>query len=125
MSRKKVLIVDDDVLLSRTIKDGLEASGPYDVHVVNNPLHAKRMALQLRPDIMILDVVMPGKDGGTVAAEMRDEPKLAHTPFLFLTSIIGKNEASAHGGVIGDETVLAKPISIDELTEQLERLLRD
>lgn len=120
---KKVLIVDDNVLLSQTLKDGLESADSYDVRVVNNPLFAKRVALQSRPDVMILDVVMPGKDGGTVAFEMREDPGLKAVPFLFLTSIVGKDEVDAHGGIIGDESVLAKPVSIDELVRHLDRLL--
>ena len=123
MSRVKVLIVDDDVRLSMVMKAGLESTGPYEVRVENNPRHARSVALEFRPDILILDVIMPEKDGGVVASEIRADPNLKDTPVIFVTSIVGKEEARAMGGHTGADPVLAKPITLADLTRQIQESL--
>jgi two-component system, OmpR family, response regulator len=123
MSKRKVLIVDDDEDLARTTKTLLENAGPYDVCVENNPKSALRTAQEFRPDIILLDVIMPDMDGGEVAEVIREDARLKKTPILFLTSIVGKGEAAAHEGLIGNEEVLAKPATTEELLEAIEKLL--
>ena len=124
MPKTRVLIVDDDVALSQTLKAGLEQSGVYQVRVENSSQKARRAALDFQPDILLLDVIMPDKDGGMVAAELREDPRLKNVPVVFLTSIVGKEEVGAMGGRTGEDPVLAKPVTIAELTARIEKTLR-
>ena len=124
MARIRVLIVDDNVTLSQTMKAGLEQTGEYEVCVVNDPKRARSAALDFRPAVMILDVIMPEKDGGTVAAELREDPALCDIPVIFATSIVGKDEVVAMGGRMGEEPVLAKPVTMADLTACIRKTLR-
>ena len=123
MTKKKILVVDDDKALSRMVKLGLEQTGRYEVRVENDARNALAAALSFRPDLMLLDVIMPDKDGGTVASEIRQDKNLKNTPVIFLTSILGKDEAADRGGKLGKEPVLAKPVSADELLKKIEECL--
>ena len=124
MSKRKILIIDDDKLLSRTIKAGLEQSGPYEVKIENNSKHAVNTTRDFRPDLILLDVIMPGMDGGDVASAIREDSELKDTPIIFLTSILGKGEAAAKDGIIGEESMMAKPVSLNELTTRIEKTIK-
>jgi len=123
MPKTRILVVDDDVGLSAAVKSALEQAGDYGVLVENDPCVAVFAAKRFRPDVILMDVIMPDKDGGTVAAELREDASLQDIPVIFLTSIVGKDEASAMGGMIGNEPVLPKPVSIDDLTKCIEEVL--
>lgn len=123
MAKRKVLIVDDEMEMLRSVKMGLESMGPYDVHIQNKPELAVRTVEEVRPDIILLDVIMPGMDGGMVAAQIREDERITKTPIVFLTSILGKTEAAVHQGIIGNEEVLAKPTTVEEIIAVIERVL--
>ena len=74
----------------------------------------------LRPDLILLDVIMPGMDGGDVAARLRADPLLRDTPVIFLTALVSNEETDGHEMVSGGETFLAKPVDIGELKKTLE-----
>lgn len=105
MSKSRILIVDDDARLS-ALMHAILLRGGYEVREENRSFAALASAKEFRPDLVLLDVDMPGKDGGTVAAELRRDPSLAGTPVIFVTSLIGKSEAGMRGG----EVFLAKPV---------------
>lgn len=123
MTRTRVLVVDDNEILANTVKLGLEQWGTYEVEVICDPARAAATALDNPPDIILLDVIMPGRDGGSVAAEIREHPRTSSIPIVFLTSILGKDEASLKGGHLADAPVLAKPVTIEQLTEQIQKSL--
>ena len=118
--KQKILVVDDDVRLSQTLKLLLGSTGRFTVQVVNDPLKACAEAKRIHPDLIILDVIMPFMDGGTVAARIREEPSLAETPVIFLTSILDREEAAVKGNTIGNDPVLAKPVTTAELIAQID-----
>jgi CheY-like chemotaxis protein len=93
MSKARVLIVDDEPALSALTRISLEQTGLYDVVVEDFSSKALATARRFRPQIILLDVNMPGKDGGDVAAEIRSDVDLAGTAILFLTSLVSPEEA--------------------------------
>ncbi len=103
MSKRRILVIDDDVRLSQTLKRLIEFERPFDVLVENDPLRAVQTALRWRPDVIVLDVIMPHKDGGTVAAEIREQPALADVRVVFLTSILDREEAAVRGNTLGGD----------------------
>lgn len=125
MAKHKILIVDDDVALSGSLRKALEQAGLYDVAVENDPRQARRKALDFMPDIILMDVIMPWMDGGTVAGEIRQNETLKQIPIIFLTSILGKDEVDMKGGRIGNDPVLAKPVSIEVLLQMIRKHLPD
>jgi len=109
MSKRRVLVVDDDVNLSRLAGMILENSDQYEVMIVNESVRALPAALQFRPDLMLLDVDMPGKDGGDLAREAATDSRLRDIPILFLTGLVSPDEASAGPLERGGMTFLSKP----------------
>jgi CheY-like chemotaxis protein len=93
MNKARVLVVDDEPALSALVRISLEETGLYEVMVENFSYQALATARRFRPDVIVLDVNMPGKDGGDVAAEIRADADLAGTPILFFTSLVSAEEA--------------------------------
>lgn len=110
MSKRRVLIVDDDVNLSRLSGMILENSGQYEVMIVNESVRALPAALQFRPDVMLLDVDMPGKSGGDLAREAAMDSQLRDIPVLFLTGLVTHKEAGDSPLESGGMKFLAKPV---------------
>jgi two-component system OmpR family response regulator len=112
-------MVDDDVRLLSMLKRALTAEGSYTVRTEDNALRAAATAREFRPDLIILDVSMPGMDGGEVAMALRKEPLTKETPIIFLTSLVTDQEVAAHHGTIGGEHYLAKPVDPEELCRKV------
>jgi len=123
MDTKKILIVDDerDALF---ILEGELAGRGYSVIAADNGLDALNMAKSERPDLIILDLWMPGMDGAEVAAKLREEPKTKDIPVIFLTCLFQKREGEEQGRVVGGEVLIAKPYSIKGLLTQIEKLVK-
>lgn len=113
--KKRIMLVDDEAPITRMMRRNLEATGRFDVLDVNDPVLALETARQFRPDLVFLDVMMPGKDGGDVAADFADDPQLAKIPIVFLTAIVSKKEVEPTGSTIGHHTFLAKPVRLEDL----------
>ena len=120
MCMKRILVVDDEPSVTRNLKLNLESSGGYDVFAENHATNALTAARIFRPDLVLLDVIMPGMDGGEVAARLRKDPLLRDTPVIFLTALVSNEETDGHEIVSGGETFLAKPVDIGELKKTLE-----
>jgi len=113
--KKRILLVDDEAGITRMMRRNLEATGRFEVMDINNSTLAVETARQFRPDLVLLDVMMPDMDGGTVAAELAADPQLAKVPIVFLTAIVSRNEVEPTGSMIGTHLFLAKPVKLDEL----------
>jgi DNA-binding response OmpR family regulator len=123
MTKTRVLIVDDDVNLSRLSAMILENSGSYEVLTEKDSRRALAVARQFRPEIMLFDVDMPHKSGGDLAAEASDDPVLRGTPILFLTGLLSKSEAGNKEVECGGLPFLAKPVMPEVLLASVGRLL--
>ena len=120
--KQRILIVDNDRDSTHLVKILLERTGRYLVLEENDATKAHQSARNFRPDVILLDIVMPETDGGEVAAEIQADPDLQRTPIIFLTALVTKAEAKT-GLRIQGHPFLAKPISIPELVEGIERVL--
>src|SRR5712671_3825381 len=124
MIMKRILVVDDEPSVTRNLKLNLESSGGYDVFAENHAGNALAAARIFRPDLILLDVMMPGMDGGDVAARLRADPLLRDTPVIFLTALVSNEETDGHEMVSGAEMFLAKPVDISELKKTVEDHIR-
>ena len=120
----KILFIDDDVSLTRLLKASLTKKGGYQVAVENNSRHALQTAREFQPDLIVLDIVMPDKDGGDVAQALKDDARTKSIPIIFLSSIVSKKE-QAQTYSAAAEKFLAKPVTVDELVGEIERTLAE
>jgi CheY-like chemotaxis protein len=118
-SARRILIVDNDRNTTHLIKILLEKTGRYLVFEENDPARAHQSARNFRPDLIFLDVVMPDRDGGEIAEQIRADSELQSTPIIFLTALVTRAEATA-GLRIDGHPFLAKPIDIQELMSTIE-----
>jgi CheY-like chemotaxis protein len=119
---RRILIVDDDRDSTHLLKILLEKKGGYVVIEENDAVKAHQSAHNFRPDLILLDIMMPWKDGGDVARQIDADPQLQRTPIIFLTALVTKSEARA-GLRIEGYPVLAKPINIPDLINRIEENL--
>ena len=120
--RRRILIVDDDANSTHLVKILLERSGPYVVLEENDPTRADQTAHNFKPDVILLDIVMPKMDGGELATQIEADRELRDTPIIFLTALVTHGEAKS-GLHIQGHPLVAKPISIPELIEAIEKHL--
>ena len=120
--KRRILIVDDDANSTHLVKILLERSGPYQVLEENDPTKADQTAHDFRPEIILLDIVMPKMDGGELATQIEADRELHDTPIIFLTALVTHGEAKS-GLHIQGHPLVAKPISIPELIEAIEKHL--
>ena len=123
MNKQRILVVDDEPRVSDLVRIFLERTKRYEVRVENRSANALTAAQEFRPDMVLLDVDMPGKDGGAVAREIHAQPTTRHLPILFLTSLVSRSEAGDRETVRGGMPFLAKPLDPKVLVDVVARLL--
>ena len=120
---KKILVVDDEAVLTKMVKMNLERTGEYEVRTENEGTKALQAARDFKPDLIFMDVMMPDMSGDEVIAEIRDDPNLASIPYVFMTAIVSKAETEEMGNTIGGNEFLAKPVKTQEIIATIERIL--
>ncbi len=132
MTAATVMIVDDSMLVRAVVRAGLEAEG-YDVIEAEDGTVALDRCRQRQPDVILLDIVMPGLDGYEVLARLKSDPDLSHIPVVFLTGRTGMADVVS-GLRAGAHDYLKKPFEPEELlarvgsaihVKQLQDQLRD
>ena len=119
---KRVLIVEDQADIRKLIRMTLEFE-PYEIHEAADGTEGLRLADQIKPDLILLDVMMPGEfDGLQVCARIRANPSLCDTRVVLLTAR-GHNQDRDAGAQAGADQYLLKPFSPLQLIETIERLL--
>src|SRR5947207_13710735 len=107
MTKKKVMLVDDEKSFTNLLKLNLEETGNYEVRVENWAEDAVNAAKEFRPDIILLDIIMPRMPGGNVAALINETPQLRDTPLVFLTAAVRKHPVEENGGIVCDSPCIA------------------
>ena len=123
MTKKKILVVDDEVGMTRMLKRNLESTGRFDVRTENSGEVTVAAAREFKPDMILLDVMMPGISGDEVAAKLKEDRILCQIPIVFLSAIVKKEETEPTGGDIGGMTFLAKPVKLNDLIACIETKL--
>lgn len=122
MVQANILIIEDDEIVARTIERVLRGH-EFKITVTNSGVDGLQTARRNPPDLVILDVIMPGMDGYTVCRELRADPILNDVPVLFLTAKI-KDEDKVMGFTTGADDYLTKPFNIDELVLRVRAIIR-
>jgi len=120
MNKTRILVIDDEPAITRTLRLSLERLGAYEVRTENDPRAAVLSARAFRPDLILLDVMMPHLDGGELAAKLEADPLVQGTPIVLLTALVSNDETEGREARIGGLNYLAKPVGIAELTRVIE-----
>ena len=116
----KVLVVDDEPEIVTLVESRLKAGGYEVITAINGEEGLKKCKL-FKPDIAVLDIMMPGMSGDSLAEAMKDDPALCNIPVIFLTAMVKKHEVPK-GQTIGGRYYLAKPFKGEELLDLLWRV---
>jgi CheY-like chemotaxis protein len=122
--KQRILVVDDRASDTRLVKLYLEGTNRYVVREENDAKAALSVAEEFEPDLILLDMIMPGMNGTELAACFEANPKLKAVPIVFLTAAVTKAEVEAVGGRIGRFPFLAKPFVLSEMAACLKHHLR-
>jgi CheY-like chemotaxis protein len=119
---KTILLVDDEAAFVELLTLRLEANH-YRVITARSGAEALAKAKAEAPDLILLDVMMPGMDGGEVAQAIRQRRNLAAIPIIFLTAAVSDKEAKAWGGKVGGEVFVSKTSDASVLLDAIKSRL--
>lgn len=123
MSDKSIILVVDDEIVSRYTVEALLSSEGYNLEFAESGEEALAKATQLVPDLMLLDVMMPGMDGFEVCTRLRANPRLAELPVVMVTALDDR-ESRLRGLEVGADDFMSKPFDRAELRARIRTITR-
>lgn len=124
MDKKRILVVDDDLGFSRMMKLNLERLGAYEIRVENSGSRAVATAREFKPNLILLDVIMPEVDGGDVAAQLKTDALLKDVPVVFITALVSGEENASGGLIRSGYRFIGKLASEKEILQCIEENIR-
>ena len=124
MEKKKILLVDDEIQFCVLVKRNLEKTKKFEVAFATNGVAALASAERNVPDLLLIDMVMPGMMGSELLAEIQKRKTLKDIPVIFLTALVLDQETKKSEGLVGGFLFLAKPISDQKLVTAIEKQLK-
>lgn len=121
--KKRVLIVDDDPAIVDMLEDLLTRDGRFEVKSASNGFEAGSLTQGFRPDILLLDYMLPDINGNVVCERVRNDPKLAHTKIIIVSGAVSSFEIE-HLKAAGADDFIKKPFDVDKLISRMVELLR-
>ena len=119
MSKKRILLIDDEPSFTHALKLNLEETGAYEVRAENRGMQGLAAVRQFKPDLIVLDILMPDMSGGEVASQIEADPNVKNTPIVFLTALAKKDDKD----IITGRTIIAKPVTVTKVINCIERNL--
>ncbi len=125
MKLKTVLVIDDEPMICQLVKTSLENLWPtLRVEVCTDGQQAVHMAESLKPSLILLDINMPVLSGTDIAMKLKERTQTHAIPIVFLTGMLTHDEAQSKGNQIGGAYFLAKPVSIQEIVQTVEKFIQ-
>jgi CheY-like chemotaxis protein len=121
--RPKVLMIDDNKEICRLMKEYLEKTGRYEVTTFTDARMGVRYAQIEKPDVILLDLMMPDMDGTEAAEYLLEDETTRYIPIIFITAAIKRDEAEERLGQIHGHPILAKPVTPVEVMNEIEKIL--
>lgn len=126
-AKKRILVVDDEPDFCLIVQGQLEKEG-FEVDVAYNGVEGLERVQENPPDAIVLDVMMPEKDGYEVCKELKDDDKFCDIPILLLTAVASHVTSTRYSHADGMATeaddYIAKPASAEEISQSLKRMLQ-
>lgn len=121
MKNKKILMIDDEIFHREVAKFSFEDSG-YDFIEAGDGEEGIKKAIEENPDLIIVDLIMPKKDGFEVCRALRDKPETAGLPIIMMSGFDAQN-ISGRGKAFGADMVLKKPVLPEDLVKKAKEKL--
>ena len=119
-----IMHVEDDPSIQQVAKIALEAVGGFTVHTCSSGQQALDDYANVKPQLILMDVMMPGMDGPTTLQQLQKEYDLSAVPTVFMTAKVQSNEVSSYKA-LGAADVVVKPFDPMTLSEQIRQIWRD
>ncbi len=119
MAKTKVLVVDDEEDFAKVLKVRLKANG-YDVVLAHDSIQAMMTANLEKPDLILLDIMIPGEDGFSIIERLKQAEATRPIPLIFLTGILGGEPRAYKSGASG---YMMKPYHLEKLLETIDKAL--
>ncbi|MCA9025719.1 MAG: response regulator [Planctomycetaceae bacterium] len=120
--KRKALIVDDDLSLCELLKDVLESDGRFETRVANNGFDAGMMTREYRPDVIILDVMLPDINGKEVCQRIRNDPTMDDVKIICISGMVEQDKISDLKAA-GADDFMQKPFEVENLVARVCELL--
>lgn len=118
---KKVLVIDDEENLTFLIKSYLEFSSDYFVKTANNGKDGLKAVRHFKPDLILLDITMPGMDGLTVLKKLKESVKTMDIPVIMLTAL-SDHETKMNATALYNEDYIVKPAEMEHIKGRIEEI---
>ncbi len=118
----RILVIDDDAAIAELVAVNLEMAG-YEVTQAEDGIKGQALAIQLLPDLIVLDLMLPRVDGFTVCQRLRRDDRTADIPVLMLTAL-SQTQDKVEGFNSGADDYLTKPFELEEMLARVRALLR-
>ena len=120
---RKILIIDDEEDLTFFVKANLELSNKYEVLIANSGKEGIKLAKRYRPDLILLDIMMPGMDGFEVLQNLKKAADTLSIPVIMLTAK-GDDDSKIKAAGLYNEEYIVKPVRIDILNTKIEEVFK-
>ncbi len=123
MAKIRILIIDDDKELCNLVKKNLEQRGDFEIVMAYNGKAGIKLAKKARPNLILLDILMPGMDGFSVLKRLKQDEATMSIPVVMLSGV-GDEEAKLKAHELYDEMYITKPVIADDLKAKIDEVLR-
>jgi len=117
---KKIIIAEDDNFLANAYRFKLTKSG-YEIKITGDGVETLAALHAQKPDLLILDLVMPKKDGFMVLGEMKKDPNLAHLPVIVASNLMQKEDIDKAMALGATDYVVKSDLSLNQLIEKIKK----
>ena len=119
----KILLVDDEPAVKLVLARRLTSEG-FDVVTAQDGEEALEKVMTQKPDLILLDIMLPKMSGNAVAAKLHEQPETAGIPVIFITCLVNSSEARAMGYASGNNQIIGKPVESAELIQLIRQQLK-
>ena len=120
--KPRILCIDDELPVGDLLQSFLERTGDFHVELETDALRAVHHARIFRPDVIFVDIRMPGRDGFAIVRELRKEPWLCHRPIIFLSGLLNVEDLALKAGSDGPTEFLQKGVPLSVIEQTVRRL---
>ena len=119
----RIMIVDDEQDFCSLVEELLVSAGYRDVLTCSETDEALTKITEFHPDLLVLDVNMPGMTGDDIAAALRENPRTKDIPIIFLTALVDSSDIGMGDNMIGSQIFISKPVKVNDLLQVVKATL--